>query len=285
MCYLIESTAVAEHSVELYVPMLEFKKDQMRQRLVSPYTHRVPYRARAPRGLRILPSPYGARPGDSCAVGLVLCRADWLLCPPLSTLARLPDMWRADPFIFAATWTDPSRGCRSCGTDLTLRTNPSSEKLTSEITAINKAYRDALLSITPNSTWLGHVTSAQFQSFVDDTLQLLERQNHREQMRCGKRRQNTFASGQTRLSAIVDLILNAIPTADRQTQCNRHRRSLKLWTKILSSVHELEVCGMKESSRCWPATIRVRFDHAWANHERTKRWWRTDHQTFGSPAI
>jgi len=163
-----------------------------------------------------------------------------------------------------------------------MQTNPSSEKLPSEITAINKAYRDVLLSITSNSTLLGHVTSPQFQSFVDDILELLERQNHRQQMRCGKRWQNTSVSGQPRLSAIVvvDLILNAIPAADRQTRCNRHRRSLKLWTKILSSVPENEVRALKQSSRCWPAAIRGRFDHAWANHERTKPWWRTDPSTF-----
>ena len=74
---------------------------------------------------------------------------------------------------------------------LTRRTTPS-EILTSEITAINKAYRDALLSAASNSTWLGPVSSAQFQSFVDDILQLLERRNRCQQMQHGKCRPGAF---------------------------------------------------------------------------------------------
>jgi hypothetical protein len=82
-------------------------------------------------------------------------------------------------------------------------------------------------------------------------------------------------SDQPRLLAIVDLILNAIPAVDRQTRSNRHRKSLRLWTKILSSVDENDECALKRSSRCWPAAVRARFDHARAHHERTKVRWRT----------
>ena len=212
---------------------------------------------------------------DWCFAGLIRCSVhDSLLQLGCQTCGE------PDPLNFGAMWTNPSHDCRSCGIDLTLRTTRSSEILTSEITAINKAYRDALLSDASNSTWLGHVTSAQFQSFVDDILQLLERQDLRQQMQPGKWRQNTSVSGQPRLSAIVDLILNAIPATDRQIRCNRHRRSLKLWTKILWSVRENEGCALKHSSRCWPAAIRERFDHAWVNYERTRRRWRTDPSTF-----
>jgi len=81
---------------------------------------------------------------------------------------------------------------------------------------------------------------------------------------------------QPRLAAIVDLILNAIPTTDPQTRSNRHRRSLKLWTKILSSVRGNDEVALKRSSRSWPVAVRGRFDHAWTNHERNKLRWRTD---------
>jgi len=214
---------------------------------------------------------------DWCFAGLIRCSVHdsplWLGCQGCG---------EPDPLTFGSL-TSPFRGCRSCGSDLTLRTNRSGEILTSEITAINKAYRDALLSVTPTLTWLGHATSAQFQSFVDDILQLLVRQNHRQQMQHGKGRQSTSVSDQPRLLAVVDLIFNAIPATDRQTRSNRHRRSLKLWTKILSSVHETEVPALRQSSRCWPVPIRARFDHAWAVYERTRLRWRTDLRPYGSP--
>ena len=92
----------------------------------------------------------------------------------------------------------------------------------------------------------------------------------------GKAQQNGSMSDQPRLLAILDLILNASPAPDRQTRSNRHRRSLKLWTSILSSVPESDVYALKRSSRRWPAAVRARFDHAWSLHERDTLRWRTD---------
>jgi hypothetical protein len=111
--------------------------------------------------------------------------------------------------------------------DLTLRTGRSKEALAGDITAIDQAYRAALMSVEPNSALLGQVSDEQFQSLVDD---LLAREKYRQQIRCSKRQQKGSISDQPRLAAIVDLILNAIPTTDPQTRSNRHRRSLKLWT-------------------------------------------------------
>jgi hypothetical protein len=57
---------------------------------------------------------------------------------------------------------------------------------------------------------------------------------------------------------------------------NRHRRCLKLWTRILSSASESDLYTLKGSSRGWPAAIRARFDHEWSHHERDTLRWRTD---------
>jgi len=179
----------------------------------------------------------------------------------------------------------PSHACRSCGIDLTLRTGRSKEALAGDITAIDQAYRAALMSVEPNSALLGQVSDEQFQSLVDDLLELLAREKYRQQIRCFKRQQKGSISDQPRLAAIVDLILNAIPTTDPQTRSNRHRRSLKLWTKILSSVRENDEVALKRSSRSWPVAVRARFDHARTNHERNKLRWRTDPLSAGSPGF
>jgi hypothetical protein len=141
------------------------------------------------------------------------------------------------------------------------------------------------MSVEPNSALLGQVSDEQFQSLVDDLLELLAREKYRQQIRCSKRQQKGSISDQPRLAAIVDLILNAIPTTDPQTRSNRHRRSLKLWTKILSSVRENDEVALKRSSRSWPVAVRARFDHARTNHERNKLRWRTDPLSAGSPGF
>jgi hypothetical protein len=72
------------------------------------------------------------------------------------------------------------------------------------------------MSVEPNSALLGQVSDEQFQSLVDDLLELLAREKYRQQIRCSKRQQKGSISDQPRLAAIVDLILNAIPTTDPQ---------------------------------------------------------------------
>lgn len=217
---------------------------------------------------------------DWCFAGLVRCSVH-------NTLLQLgcQACGEPDPLTFGPALAIPSHACRSCGIDLTARTNRSRGTLARHIPAIDQAYRDALLSVAPNSALIGQVTDKQFQSFVDDILELLARKNHRRQMRRSKWQRNGSRSDQPRLIAIVDLILNAIPATDPQTRSNRHRRSLKLWTKILSSVHENDEYALQQSSRSWPAAVRARFDHARAHRERNKLRWRTDSLSVGSPGF
>jgi hypothetical protein len=127
------------------------------------------------------------------------------------------------------------------------------------------------MSIEPNSALLGKVTDKQFQSLVDDLLDLLARENSQQQPSRSKRKQKGSISDQPRLVAIVDLILNASPATHPRTRSNRHRRSLKLWTKILSSLHDNDAITLMRSTRSWPTAVRARFDHAPAHHERNKR--------------
>ena len=141
------------------------------------------------------------------------------------------------------------------------------------------------MSVEPNSALLGQVSDEQFQSLVDDLLELLARAKCRQQLSRSKRQQKGSISDQPRLAAIVDLILNSIPATDPQTRSNRHRRSLKLWTKILSSVHENDEVALKRSTRSWPVAVRARFNHARSHHERNKLRWRTDPQLTGSPGF
>ena len=213
---------------------------------------------------------------DWCFAGLIRCSVHDVLLQLGCQACEEPD-----PLIFGPTLTIPSHECRSCGIDLTLRTRRSKEALAGHITAIDQAYRAALMSVEPNSALLGQVSDEQFQSLVDDLLELLAREKYRQQIRCSTRQQKDSISDQPRLAAIVDLILNAIPTTDPQTRCNRHRRSLKLWTRILSSVREKDEVALKRSSRSWPVAVRARFDHARTNHERNKLRW-TD---LLSPAV
>jgi len=217
---------------------------------------------------------------DWCFAGLIRCSVHDALLQLGCWVCEEPD-----PLIFGAIQTMPSHACRSCGIDLTLRTGRSKEALAGDITAIDQAYRAALMSVEPNSALLGQVSDEQFQSLVDDLLELLAREKCRQQLRRSKRQQKDSISDQPRLAAIVDLILNAIPTTDPQTRSNRHRRSLKLWTKILSSVRENDEVALKRSTRSWPAAVRARFDHAQTHRERNKLLWRTDPLSAGSPGF
>jgi hypothetical protein len=181
--------------------------------------------------------------------------------------------------------TSPRSALCSCGTDLTLRTGRSEQALAGNITAIHQAYRAALMSVEPNSALLGQVSDEQFKSLVDNLLELLAREKCRQQLRHSKRQQKGSISDQPGLAAIVDLILNAIPATDPQTRSNRQRRSLKLWTKILSSIRENDEVALKRSTRSWPVDVRARFDHARTHHERNKLRWRTDPLFAVSPGF
>ena len=217
---------------------------------------------------------------DWCFAGLIHCSVhDALLqlgCPACE---------EPDPLIFGATLAIPSHACRSCGIDLTLQTCRPKEALAGDVTAIDQAYRAVLMSVEPNSALLGQVSDEQFQSLVDDLLELLAREKYRQQLRRSKRQQKGSFSDQPRLAAIADLIWNAIPATDPQTRSNRHRRSLKLWTKILSSVRENDEVALKRSTRSWPVAVRARFDHARTHHERNKLRWRTDPLPAHSPGF
>jgi hypothetical protein len=216
---------------------------------------------------------------DWCFAGLIRCSAH---DAPLQL--GCPDCEEPDPLIFGATLAILSHVCRSCGIDLTLRTGRSNEALARNIIAIEQAYRGALMSVEPNSALLGQVSDEQFQSLVDDLLELLAREKYR-QLRRSKGQQKSSFSDQPRLAAIVDLILNAIPATDPQTRSNRHRRSLKIWTRILSSVHENDNLALKRATRSWPVAVRARFDHALARYEWNKRRWRTDPLPTDSPGF
>jgi hypothetical protein len=158
---------------------------------------------------------------DWCFTGLILC-------PVHDALLQLgcQACGEPDPLIFSSTQTMPSHDCRLCGIDLRMRTGRSKEILARDIPAIDQAYRAALMSIEPNSALLDKVTDKQFQSLVDDLLDLLARENSQQQPSRSKRKQKGSISDQPRLVAIVDLILNASPATHPRTRSNRHRRSL-----------------------------------------------------------
>jgi TniQ len=215
---------------------------------------------------------------DWCFAGLIRCNVHDALLQLGCQICEEPD-----PPIFSATQTMASHACGSCGTDLTLRTGRSKHALARNITAIDQAYRAALMSVEPNSELLGQVSDEQFQSLVDDLLELLADEKCRQQLRRCKRQQEGSLSAQPRLAALADLILNAIPMTDPQTRSNRHRRSLKLWTKILCPIRENDEVALKRSTRSWPAAVRARFDHAQTHRERNKRLWRTGPLSAGSP--
>jgi hypothetical protein len=217
---------------------------------------------------------------DWCFAGLIRCSVHDALLQLGCQACEEPD-----PLIFGPTLTIPSHACRSCGIDLTLRTGRSKEALAGDIAAIDQAYRAALMSVEPNSALLGQVSDQQFQSLVDDLLELLAREKYRQQLTRFNQQQKGPFSDQPRLAAIVDLILNAIPATDPQTRSNRHRRSLKLWTKILFSVRENDEVALNRSSRSWPVAVRARFDHARTHHERKKLRWRTDPLSAGNPGF
>jgi hypothetical protein len=212
---------------------------------------------------------------DWCFAGLIRCSVH-------DSLLRLGCLacGEPDPLSFGTVPTNASRVCQSCSTDLTLQTlSNASLKNTS---AIDQAYRDALLSIAPNSTLLGQTSDEQFQSCIDDILEFLARKRSWRHRTLAKAQQNGSMSDQPRLPAILDLIMNAVPAADRQTRSNCHRRSLKLWTRIFSSASEIDIYALKRSSRHWPEAIRARFDHAWSHRERDALRWRTQ---FGLLAV
>lgn len=217
---------------------------------------------------------------DWCFAGLIRCSVHDALLQLGCQICEEPD-----PLIFSATQTMRSHACRSCGSDLTLRTGRSKQALAGNITAIDQAYRAALMSVEPGSGLLGQVSDEQFQSLVDDLLELLAHEKCRQQLKHCKRQQEGSISDQPRLATIADLILNAIPTTDPQTRSNRHRRSLKLWTKILSSIRENVEVALKKSTRSWPVPVRARFDHARTHHERNKLRWRTDPLSASSPGF
>jgi hypothetical protein len=168
--------------------------------------------------------------------------------------------------------------------DLTVQTNHRSKTSARDLKAINQAYRNALLCMPPKPELLGQVTDQQFQSFVDDILQVLDREASRKLMQPLTRKQDSIFPEQPRLEAIAGLILNAMPSSDRQTRTNRHRRSLKLWTKILAALPEREAFALKQASHSWPGAIRSRFAHAYSCYERTTLRSRSTHHD-GSPGF
>jgi hypothetical protein len=214
---------------------------------------------------------------DWCFAGLIRCSVH-------DSLLRLgcPACGEADPLSFDTTFTNASRACQSCSTDLTLQTSPLSKASLKNISAIDQAYRDALMSVAPNSTLLGQTSDEQFQSCIDDILEFLARKRSWQHKTLATAQQNGSISDQPRLLAILDVIMNAAPSADRQTRSNCHRRSLKLWARIFSSAPESDIYALKRSSRRWPAAIRARFDHPWSRRERDALRWRTD---FSLPTV
>jgi hypothetical protein len=217
---------------------------------------------------------------DWCFAGLIRCSAH-------DTLLQLgcQACGEPDPLIFSGALALPSRACRSCGIDLKMRTGRSKEALSKEMTTIDQAYRAALMSLKPNSALLGQVTDQEFQSLVDDLLDLLAREISRQRARRSKWPQTCSLSDQPRLDAIVDLISNASPANDPQTRSNRHRRSLKLWTHILCTLPDKDEAVLRQATHSWPTAVRARFDHARVHHERNSRWWRTDPLSHGSPGF
>jgi hypothetical protein len=141
------------------------------------------------------------------------------------------------------------------------------------------------MSVKPDSVLLGQTTDHQFQSLVDDLLDLVTNKNSRQRPRRPKRSQTDSVSDQPRLDAIVDLISNASPAPDPLTRSNRHRRSLKLWTNILSTLRDEDEAQLKQSSLSWPTAVRARFAHAQVRHERNSRWWRDDLLSLGNPGF
>jgi hypothetical protein len=191
----------------------------------------------------------------------------------------------SDPLLVGNALTLPSRAYRSCGMNLTTPTECCQEVLSSEIIAIDRAYRAALISVKPDSVLLGQVTDHQFQSLVDDLLDLITHKKSRQRARRSKRSQTDSVSDQPRLDAIVDLISNASPAPDPLTRSNRHRRSLKLWTNILSNLSDEDEAQLKQSSPSRPTAVRARFAHAQIHHERNSRWWRVDLLSLGNPGF
>jgi hypothetical protein len=76
------------------------------------------------------------------------------------------------------------------------------------ISAIDQAYRDALLPVAPNSTLLGETSHEQFQSCMDDILELLARKRSRRHKTLGKAQHNGSMSDQPKRLVILDLILD-----------------------------------------------------------------------------
>lgn len=206
---------------------------------------------------------------DWCFAGLIRCPIHDIALELGCPICREPD-----PIAFGLALANLLTACQSCGADLTVQTNHRSKTSARDLKAINQAYRNALLCMPPKPELLGQVTDQQFQSFVDDILQVLDREASRKLMQPLTRKQDSIFPEQPRLEAIAGLILNAMPSSDRQTRTNRHRRSLKLWTKILAALPEREAFALKQASHSWPGAIRSRFAHAYSCYERTTLRWR-----------
>src|SRR5258708_1968491 len=85
--------------------------------------------------------------------------------------------------------------------DLKMRTGRSKEALSKEMTTIDQAYRAALMSLEPNSALLGQVTDQEFQSLVDDLLDLFAREISRKKGRGVKGAEDWLISEQARVAS------------------------------------------------------------------------------------
>jgi len=206
---------------------------------------------------------------DWCFAGLIRCSIHDIALELGCPVCKEPD-----PLAFGPVVANLLPACQSCGANLIVRTNHRCMPSAKDLTAINRAYRNALLCMPPKPELLGQATDQQFQSFVDDILRVLDREASRKQMRALTQKLDNMFPEQPRLEAIAGLILNAIPSSDRQTRTNRHRRSLKLWTKILAGLPERNAFTLKQASYSWPSSIRFRFAHAYSCYERATLRWR-----------
>jgi hypothetical protein len=180
-----------------------------------------------------------------------------------------PACGEPDPLTFSGFNSRCILLCRSCGNDLTASHNDSQDvQSTSNIQAVEGAYRAMLLGIAPDPALLGNATDRNFRQFVEDMLQLLTRS-----LNPGSSRPSSSVASSRRdiLQIITALIENAGPSSDRRVRGQRYSRGLILWATLLKILPGYEGSSLEQQSLRWPASLRRRFVSGL--YYRTKKRW------------
>lgn len=219
---------------------------------------------------------YGFCPSCITQQSLVHVPWEWSLacllhCPIHGTtlLIGCPACGDPDPLPFGSPSVRHSVRCETCSAHLLETPCPATHGFRTSALAVEQAYRATLFGASPNPALLGEVNGRQLRLFVDDLVEMLSR--YRGDALASQhtaRRESALLPRDTIMAVVSQLVWNASSNCDAYERRKRSRRSLKLWSSVLSPLAQEDAKRLEVASRSWPPILRRRFASAFAKQIR-----------------